>query len=944
MDAASAPLLGEEKGYGASGKTEVPSREEEDRRAIEFAMATGPEGLAEAEAAKRLEEFGPNVLEEAKRNELLIFLSFFWGPMPIMIWAATAVVAVEGDWEDFGVLLTLQVVNGTVGFFEEKSAGDAIAALKDSLAPRASVKRSGAFRSVDASTLVPGDLLNVKLGDIVPADCKLLGGKALEVDQAALTGESLPVTRGPGDTVFMGSVIRRGEIEAVVCFTGGRTFFGRAAEMVNRAAGEQQGRFAKVMFQNTIVLFTLSVTLCTVIYFKLMESGLSPIKALGTTVVILIACIPIAMQIVSTTVMAVGGRSLAEKKAILARLSAIEELSGMDILCSDKTGTLTQNKLQLFDPTIFDPAIRGRPDELVWLASLAAKRIADGADAIDTVITAALPDAYRARFDTGYEELDFTPFDPVLKRTEATVRSPEGIIKVSKGATKVVLALCQDARAIEEKVMAVNDELASRGFRSLGVAATRPGTEKWEFKGVLSLFDPPRVDTKDTIIKAQSMGIAVKMVTGDQTAIAKETARVLEMGSKILDMKDFTDAEAQSLESAMTMVRESDGFAEVYPEHKYRIVELLQAQDLTVGMTGDGVNDAPALKKAQIGIAVEGATDAARAAADIVLTEPGLSVIIDAITTSRCIFARVRNYVIYRIACTLQIVFFFFIACLAFRPWHYYCSESDRDITGSYFDNCDYDNSIDPDDDDSCHESDSGDCVYPFVYRPAKFAFAIPVIGIVIITILNDGCMLTIARDAVVPAAKPQSWDLAELRLVATVLGVVPLASSLLLLWLGLTSADGLYPPYAWLFGRKVPSRWQNDSSDRHYLPYEQLIMIMYLKISISDFLTLFASRTRGPFYERAPAPLLFAAFLVATLTATLLATQADLDDSTYPMYAIGSNAAAFVWLYNLAWFAVQDAAKVALYRAFDLRDAAAAADGAAVAPDDKPDEQTTLL
>ena len=946
MDAASAPLLGEAKGYGASGKTEVPSREEEDRRAVEFAMATGPEGLAEAEAARRLEEFGPNVLEEAKRNELLIFLSFFWGPMPIMIWAATAVVAVEGDWEDFGVLLTLQVVNGTVGFFEEKSAGDAIAALKDSLAPRASVKRSGAFRSVDASTLVPGDLLNVKLGDIVPADCKLLSGKALEVDQAALTGESLPVTRGPGDTVFMGSVIRRGEIEAVVCFTGGRTFFGRAAEMVNRAAGEQQGRFAKVMFQNTIVLFTLSVTLCAVIYFKLMESGLSPLKALGTTVVILIACIPIAMQIVSTTVMAVGGRSLAEKKAILARLSAIEELSGMDILCSDKTGTLTQNKLQLFDPVLIDPAVD--KDELVFLGALAAKRMASGADAIDTVIVASVAERDRPRLDA-HEELDFTPFDPVLKRTEATVRDARGaVLRVTKGATKVVLDLCADKAAVEADVLRANQDLADRGFRSIGVAVARGAEGAFKFAGVISLFDPPRVDTKETLERARGMGIAVKMVTGDQTAIAVETSKSIALSARatpvVEDMRAFAAAEKRGEAEATALCERVDGFAEVYPEHKYRIVELLQLAGHTVGMTGDGVNDAPALKKAQIGIAVEGATDAARAAADIVLTEPGLSVIIDAITTSRCIFARVRNYVIYRIACTLQIVFFFFIACLAFRPWHYYCSESDRDITGSYFDNCDYDNLINPDDDDSCHESDSGGCVYPFVYRPAKFAFAIPVIGIVIITILNDGCMLTIARDAVVPAAKPQSWDLAELRPVATVLGVVPLASSLLLLWLGLTSADGLYPSYAWLFGRKVPSRWQNDSSDRHYLPYEQLIMIMYLKISISDFLTLFASRTRGPFYERAPAPLLFAAFLVATLTATLLATQADLDDSTYPMYAIGSNAAAFVWLYNLAWFAVQDAAKVALYSAFDLRDAAAAADGAAVAPDDKPDEQTTLL
>ena len=889
-----------------------PVSARDDESEIDWCMSTPPEGLSTEEASARAKQYGPNMLSEKKRNELLVFLSYFSGPMPIMIWVATLVVALEGDWDDFSVLLTLQVINGVVGYYEERSAGDAIEALKASLAPRCNTKRDNKFTILAAKMLVPGDLINIKLGDIVPADCKLKEGKPLEVDQSALTGESLPVTMGTGDMLKMGSIIKRGEIEAIVCFTGRRTFFGRAADMVNKAAEDAQGRFAKIMFRNTMVLFVLSFSCCAVILFKLLQEGIAFLEALSTVVVILVASIPIAMQIVSTTVMAVGGRFLAQKKAIVARLSAIEELAGMTVLCSDKTGTLTQNKLQLFDPTIFDPAIRGRPDELVWLASLAAKRIADGADAIDTVITAALPDAYRARFDTGYEELDFTPFDPVLKRTEATVRSPEGIIKVSKGATKVVLALCQDARAIEEKVMAVNDELASRGFRSLGVAATRPGTEKWEFKGVLSLFDPPRVDTKDTIIKAQSMGIAVKMVTGDQTAIAKETARVLEMGSKILDMKDFTDAEAQSLESAMTMVRESDGFAEVYPEHKYRIVELLQAQDLTVGMTGDGVNDAPALKKAQIGIAVEGATDAARAAADIVLTAPGLSVIIDAILTSRCIFARVRNYVIYRIACTLQLVCFFFFACLTFRPKQYYCWESTANvkISGSVFASCDYDAEYP----DSGHDYDGSNASYPYFYPDAKFSFCIPVLGIVVITILNDGCMLTIARDHVVPAATPQDWYLNELRLVALFLGAIPLASSLLLLWLGLTCADGLYPSYAILLGRKVPAAF----GDHYYLPYPELIMLMYLKISISDFLTLFSARTRGPFWERLPSTPLFLAFLVATVVASIIASCADIPDSDYPMQAISARATASVWLYNLAFFLIQDFAKVTVYKAIE--------------------------
>jgi len=912
-DEAAEPLLKKGADYGAT--EDETSREAETAKATAYALRTAATGLTSAEAAKRLEEFGENVLAEPERNELLHFLSFFWGPMPIMIWLATLVVCVEGDWEDVGVLLTLQVVNGSVGYYEERSAGDAIAALKKSLAPRASAKRDGAFLAIPARELVPGDVVNLKLGDIVPADCRLLKGPSLEVDQAALTGESLPVTRAETDTVFMGSVIRRGEVEAVVVFTGGRTFFGRAAEMVNKAAGEQQGRFAKVMFQNTLVLFSLSVTLCTIIYVQLVRSGLTLFDALSVTIVILIACIPIAMQVVSTTVMAVGGRALAEKKAILARLSAIEELAGMNVLCSDKTGTLTQNKLQLFDPVLIDAS--RTPEDLVFLAALAAKRMASGADAIDTVVVAAVADKDRARF-ADYAELEFTPFDPVTKRTEARVSGPDGReLRVTKGATKVVLELCGDREAIRGRVMQANQDLADRGFRSIGVAVAKAGGD-WTFVGVLSLFDPPRADTKETLEKARAMGIAVKMVTGDQTAIAVETSKAVGIAAEptILDMKAFSAADAESVEAATALCERVDGFAEVYPEHKYRIVELLQGNGHTVGMTGDGVNDAPALKKAQIGIAVEGSTDAARAAADIVLTEPGLGVVIDAILTARCIFARVRNYVIYRIACTLQLVGFFFLASLIFTPSDYYCYDDDHPhkIQGSVFPSCDFD-TLYPDD---CHDSTKSDCDYPYDYSAAKYAFALPVLGIVVITILNDGCMLTIARDHVVPAATPQSWNLPELRVVAASMALTPLASSLFMLWLGLTCADGLYPKWAVLFGRKVPSGFQNDDDSRYYLKYEELLMLMYLKISISDFLTLFSARTRGPFYERAPAVPLFCAFVVATGTASLISTLGSLDDDRFPMYAISREACAFVWGFNLVFFVIQDVIKVGCYGVFD--------------------------
>mmetsp|Transcript_17428 Transcript_17428/g.21179 ORF Transcript_17428/g.21179 Transcript_17428/m.21179 type:complete len:956 (-) Transcript_17428:1356-4223(-) len=914
-----------------SDDLEAPlSAEDLEQREIEFATQTGDAGLSEAEAAARLEQYGPNLLEEPKKNEILVFLSFFTGPMPIMIWLATLVVALMEDWDDFSVLMTLQAVNGIVGYLEEKSAGDAIAALKQSLSPRASVKREGEFRFIEAKFLVPGDVINLKLGDIVPADCRLQAGKPLEVDQAALTGESLPVTRGHNETVYMGSIVRRGEVEAWVIHTGARTFFGKAATMVNQAAEGQQGRFARIMFQNTMVLFVLSVSLCAVIFVEVYRSGLDLLESLSVVVVILVASIPIAMQIVSTTVMAVGGRTLAEKKAILSRLSAIEELAGMDILCSDKTGTLTQNKLQLFEPVLVDTNITA--NELVFLGALAAKRMSSGADAIDTVIVSSVADADRPRLDD-FEELDFIPFDPAIRRTEARLLGPDGQeLRVTKGATKTVLNMCADKNKITDQVLLANETLAKRGFRSLGVAVAKGGaTASWQFCGVLSMFDPPRTDTKQTLEKARDMGISVKMITGDQTAIAVETSKAIGLSSRsepeILDMKEFTAAEKLGVSAATNLCERVDGFAEVYPEHKYRIVELLQHSKRyspdghTVGMTGDGVNDAPALKKANIGIAVEGSTDAARAAADIVLTEPGLSVIIDAIITARCIFARVRNYVIYRIACTLQLVLFFFLACLIFRPRNYYCWH-DRDgakISGSVFSSCNYDLALD-EDDGICHDYDESSCKYPYYYPSAEYSFSLPVLGIVIIAILNDGCMLTIARDHVIPAETPQQWDLNQLRIVACVLGAVPLFSSLLLLYLGLSSADGLYPWYAVLFGKKVPNDYQNDADDRYYLPYSELIMIMYLKISISDFLTLFAARTRGLFCSRRPSLPLFGAFLIATITATLIASLAYLPDKTYPMSPISSTACAFVWAYNFFFFLVQDSLKALLYKIFAAR------------------------
>jgi H+-transporting ATPase len=686
-------------------------------------------GLTEHEVSIRRAHFGYNELADKEENILLKFLSYFWGPMPIMIWIAILVEFINEEWPDFGVLLFLQVVNGCVGFFEEQEAGDAIAALKDKLAPKCTVRREGVFKTIEARDLVPGDVVNLKLGDIIPADCLLLEGHPLEVDQAALTGESLPVTIYPHESLKMGATIKRGENLAHVTATGSNTFFGKAASMV--ASVESQGRFQLVLFKISMVLLSISVVATLVILITLLSRDVSILRAIGVCVVLLVASIPIAMQVVSTSTMAMGARKLAEKNVIVAKLSAIEEMAGMKILCSDKTGMLTQNKLELNDPIVFSPTPMNG-NELFFLAALAAKRMEEGMDAIDTCICQTLsrvdPSLWR-EVEESYEELDFHPFDPVSKFTAATVRGPDGVVfKTMKGAPQVVLRMCNPSPDLEARVSAAVQDLADRGYRAIGVAKTDESSN-WVFTGVLSLFDPPRIDTEMTIKEAQKMGIEVKMITGDQLAIAKETCRQLGMGTNILgvELLDAAGGNIPGVSGAISdIVRDCNGFAEVFPEHKFQIVSILMESGFICGMTGDGVNDAPALKRANIGIAVADSTDAARAASDIVLTEPGLKEIIDALVNSRKIFSRVRNYCMYRISATLSLVGFFFVAVLAYNPENYFPSKQRNIGTSS---------TLFSDESSDEHES----------------VFTLPVIALVMITILNDGTIITICRDYVVP-------------------------------------------------------------------------------------------------------------------------------------------------------------------------------------------------
>ncbi len=818
----SSPTPGSKRGSKAGSKAgpggdlkSVPMPE------LQTRLKSTPDGLTQAEAQKRLTEYGPNEIQEKKQNLFLKLLSYFWGPIPWMIEGAVVLSAVVQHWLDFGIILLLLVSNAAVGFWEERQAGNAIAALKAKLAIKATVKRDGKWSNPAARDLVPGDVIRICLGDIVPADARLLPGDPVQVDESALTGESLPRDRKAGEALFSGSIIRRGEVEAMVYATGERTYFGKTAQLVSEA--RTVSHFQRAVLKIGDYLIVLAVALVVVIVTVALFRGDPVLTTLQFALVLLVAAIPVAMPTVLSVTMAVGARVLATEQAIVTRLSAIEELAGVDVLCSDKTGTLTQNKLTLGDPFCVDGIA---PDQVVLDAALASR--AEDKDTIDLAVIGGLKDVGALK---DYEVVHFQPFDPVHKRTEATVKGGDGKpFEVAKGAPQVILEMATDSGEVKPAVDGAVNAFAGRGFRSLGVArADEEG--KWKFVGVLPLFDPPRDQAKATIASAGKMGVKVKMVTGDQLAIAREMAKQLGLGTNILDASGLGDTKHHETAQAAEAIDKADGFAQVFPEHKFHIVDVLQQRGHIVGMTGDGVNDAPALKKADCGIAVSGATDAARAAASIVLLAPGLSVINLAIKESRKIFQRMNSYAMYRIAETLRVLLFMTLAILVFN-------------------------------------------FYP-----------VTAVMIVILALLNDGAILSIAYDDVHYKDKPEAWNMRLVLGISTVLGVT-----------GVVAAFGLF-----YLGERV-----------FHLDRAHVQTLMYLKLSVAGHLTIFLTRTRGPFWSIRPAWLLLGAVVGTQALATLMAVYGLF------MTPVGWHWALFVWGYALVWFLVNDRVKLLAYRIFD--------------------------
>ncbi|MDE7056556.1 MAG: plasma-membrane proton-efflux P-type ATPase, partial [Lactobacillus sp.] len=772
----------------------------------------------------------------------LKFLKNFTGPIAYMIEAAAIVSAFIRNWDDLWIILALLLFNACIEFWQDMKASNALAALKKGLAPTATVMRNGKFETIPAKELVPGDIVKIRLGQIVPADMRFISGDYASIDQAALTGESLPVTKKIGDEAYSGSIVKKGEMIGVVIATGSHTFFGKTAKLVASAGGKSHAQEAMFKIGNYLIIVAVILAVIMVafrVYNDMMAHSFglkTALNILQFVLVLLVASIPVAMPTVFSITLAIGALNLSKKKAIVSKLSSIEEMAGVDILCSDKTGTLTKNQLTLGDTTLIDAKT---PQEVILIGALASNK--SNNDPIDNAVISALKDQDKLK-DWVLDK--FIPFDPVSKRIEAHLhnKNTNETLWVVKGAPQVIAKMSDNAET-QKKVHDTTAALAKRGYRALGVAESKDEGKTWTVLGILSMFDPPRDDSKATIEDCKKEGISVKMITGDDTAIAIETAKKLGMGTNIYNASEVfpKDLDPNNVPPKLAkLIASADGFARVFPEHKYAIVKTLQKQGHIVAMTGDGVNDAPALKQADCGTAVAGATDAARSAAALILTSPGLSVIQTAITEARKIFARITSYTIYRVALTMNIMFLVVLSSifLNFQP--------------------------------------------------------LTAIMIVIMSLLDDLPIMTIAYDNTYVSKKPIRWQMKKILTTSSILGVFAVIQSMILLVVGYMSA-------------------KNPGSIGFFAVnnFAQLQTIMFLQLVAGGHLLLFVTRqTRWFFQKPYPAAILFWAIVITQIFAACACYFGWL----VPRISLWMICE--IWIYNIAWMFVLNIVRMIIEKA----------------------------
>ncbi len=783
-------------------------------------------GLSSAEASKLQKQYGRNVIEEKVQSTSAKLLKKFLAPIPVMIEVALLLSVIAGKWEDFVIIALLLAVNISVDFWQEQKAQNALKALMETLTPYATVLRDGELISIDAADLVPGDIIKLVIGDIVPADSILVDTATLEVDQAAITGESMYVNKKKGDTLYASSIVQEGSASARVTAIGLDTYIGKSASLVAQAEREGVSHFQKAVLNIGKFLIFLSTILIIIVLTVLIVRGDPMMESVQFALVLAIASIPVALPAVLSVTMAIGAAELAKQNAIISNFEALEELAGVDMLCIDKTGTLTKNELSVIEPRMYNGFSKSN---LFTYAVLASEQ--DNKKVIETALESyANQEQLLADIDD-YTIEKFIPFNPTRKTVESTVRkTKDSKFTIIMGAPQIIEAKItkkSDAKILSKNVRTFADD----GFRTLAIAID--DGKEITLVGVIPLFDPPRDDSSSVMRSVRRYGVHIKMLTGDNIAIAAFISQMLKLGKVIVGTKKLhktSGSDAPDYDAVL--IDKADAFAEVVPEDKYYIVDSLQKQGHMVAMTGDGVNDAPALKKADIGIAVSGASPAARSSADIILLAEGLSTIKSAIEYARMIFARMQSYATFRIAETIRIVFFITFSVIIFN------------------------------------------------YSPLS------AVMIILLALLNDIPVMSIAYDNALISEKPIRWRLNETIFISTILGIT-----------GLISSFGLF-------------YWLNVSG------FEIAIIqsVMFLKLDVSGHSTLYLTRTGRKHFWQRPFPSL--KFFIPAFSSRIIGTVIVLFGIL--MEPLSWQTIGLIWLYSTIWFLVNDQVKVAAYKIFD--------------------------
>ena len=684
------------------------------------ALQVNPDtGLTRAEVDARRKEHGYNEVVEQKGHPVLRFLGKFWGLSAWMLELIMILSLVLRNYADLAIVGGLLLVNAVLGFWQERRAAGVMETLRRRLQVSARVLRDASWQVVPARELVPGDIVRVRPGDIVPADVKVLTG-TLSVDQSPLTGESKDVDKPPGEVLSSGSIVRRGEGNGVVMLTGAKTYFGRTTHLVQIAAPKLH--IEAVVSKVVRWLFVIVGALLSVVIVLSLIRGAPLVEMIPLMLVLLMSAVPVALPVMFTVSMAIGSAELAKRGVLVTRLSASEDAATMDVLCVDKTGTITMNQLAV---TGVMPLENAKEADVLFAGALASQEA--NQDPIDLAFLAAAKAHHVFDGVPAVKPVSFVPFDAKNRRTEAVVEQNGQRLRVMKGAVRTVAEACGLQLPAIEALEARVSESALKGYRTLAVARG-PEAGASQLLGLVTLYDPPRPDAQQLIAKLHDLGVPVKMLTGDALAVAREIGQGVGLAN-IRRVADLKAADAQAGNQAVDLLAGADGLAEVYPEDKYLVVQQLQSAGHVVGMTGDGVNDAPALRQAEVGIAVSTATDVAKGAASVVLTDQGLTNIVALVEQGRTIYQRVLTWIINKISRTILKSAFVAIAFV---------------VTGQ---------------------------------------FVVSAFAMLLLTFMTDFAKIALATDHVRPSRKPETWNIGGFITVSVVLGVAMVAEALLFLY-----------------------------------------------------------------------------------------------------------------------------------------------------------------